>query len=80
MEQRLGSLADSETESPGGLAQLADLAFRAAVGQLESGDFSQSERCFKVALVACPASRTKAVAKIETLLRHVQDQLQCTER
>lgn len=78
LERRLRGFVNSETENPGGLAQIADLAFRAAVGQLEGGDFAESERCFRVALAACPASRTKAVAKIQTLLTHVQDQLQRT--
>lgn len=78
LEGRLNSLMMAECETPGALTEIADLAFRAAVGQLEGGEYVLSERCFQVALRACPASRTKAVIKIQTLLKHVQDQIQRT--
>ena len=78
LEGRLNSLMIAECETPGALTEIADLAFRAAVGQLEGGELVLSERCFQVALRACPASRTKAVIKIQTLLKHVQDQIQLT--
>lgn len=78
LEGRLNDLIMAECEVPGSLAEVADLAFRAAVGQLEVSQFVQAERCFQVALRACPATKTKAVAKIQTLLKHVQEQIQRT--
>ena len=74
LERELDSLLGKR--NPAALAQLADVAFKTAAAELEHGSLRQARRCFQVALKACPPARTKAMAKIETLLRHVQQQLE----
>ena len=60
------------------VAAIADGAYRAGVRCLEREAFADAIGLLTVALRACPPSKTRAVTKVETLLKYAQSQLSVT--